>query len=97
MRCIVVRAVKRRSFYIPCCVYGKLGESMKWTEILLIRADEAEQFCYPLQGENRCKYVCFVRSMHCKWSISFIKACSVNGTIVEPFIFRAANEEAQFS
>ena len=59
--CIVFRAVKWRSFYIPCCVDGKLGESMKWkiTEILLIRADEAEQFCYPLQGENACKYVLF--------------------------------------
>ena len=36
---------------------------------------------------------CFVMSMHCNWSISFIKACSVNGTIVEPFVFRAANGE----
>ena len=34
-----------------------------------------------------------VMSMHSNWKISFIKACSVNGTIVEPFIFRAANGE----
>ena len=36
---------------------------------------------------------CFVMSIHCNWKTSFIKACSVNGTIVEPFIFRAANGE----
>ena len=36
---------------------------------------------------------CFVMSMHCNLSINFIKACSVNGTIVDPFIFRAANRE----
>ena len=34
---------------------------------------------------------CFVMSKHCNWKTSFIKAFSVNGTIVEPFIFRAAN------
>ena len=32
-------------------------------------------------------------SMRGNWKISFIKPCSVNGTIVEPFIFRAANGE----
>ena len=36
---------------------------------------------------------CFVMSMHCNWKISFIKAYSVNGTIVEPFMFPAANGE----
>ena len=32
-------------------------------------------------------------SMRYNWEISFIKACSVNGTVVEPFIFRATNGE----
>ena len=30
---------------------------------------------------------CFVMSMCCNWKVSFIKACSVNGTIVEPFLY----------
>ena len=35
----------------------------------------------------------FIMSMRCNWKKSFIKPCSVNGTIVERFIFRAANGE----
>ena len=31
--------------------------------------------------------------MRCNWKTSFIKSHSVNATILEPFIFRAANED----